>query len=144
MTTTGKVLLFGGLGVVLIGILCVVVIVILLVKAVPRMAEEADKQAAEGSSFGYKTDQRGCIDEGLKRAQEFRGIDIPSLIANQTFVQKCLGTSKKSEGFCEGVPSRFSMDRDDWMKDECRKVNLSPLATGCMAPFKAQIEYCHR
>jgi hypothetical protein len=28
------------------------------------------------------------------------------------------------------------------MQDECAKVNMSPLGTGCMAPFKAQIENC--
>ena len=144
MTTTGKVLLFGGIGIVLIGIICVVAIVIWLVNAVPRMAKEADQQAAEGRAFGLTTDQRGCVEEGLRRAREFRGVDIGSLIINQGFVDKCLGTSKKVDEFCKGVPSRFDADRDDWMKDQCQKVNMSPLGTGCMAPFKAQIEYCDR
>jgi len=107
------------------------------------MNKEVDKQSAEGRSFGRTTDQRGCIDEGLKRAREFRAIDLAAMVANQTFVQKCLGTSRKNEGFCEGVPSRFSLNRNDWMQDECQKVNMSPIGTGCMAPFKAQIEYCH-
>jgi hypothetical protein len=142
MTTTGKVLLIGGGALVLVGIICAVAIGVWLVNAGARMAKDADKQAAEGRSFGLTTDQRGCIDEGLQRAKTFRGIDIASLVANQTFVQKCLGTSKKSDGFCEDVPTRFGADRDDWMKDECKKVNMSPLGTGCMAPFKAQIEYC--
>jgi len=143
MTTTGKVLLFGGGAVILIGIICVVGIAAWLVTAGVRMTKEAERQSAEGRSFGYTTDQRGCIDEGLKRAREFRAIDLAAMVANQTFVQKCLGTSKRTSGLCEGVPGRFSRDRDDWMRDECRKVNMSPLGTGCMAPFKAQIEYCH-
>ncbi len=108
------------------------------------MTREAEKQAAEGRVFGHTTDQRGCIDEGLRRAKEFRALDIGSMVVTQTFVEKCLYSSQKVEGFCEGVPGRFSGGRDDWMKDECKKVNLSPLGTGCMAPFKAQIEYCHR
>jgi hypothetical protein len=144
MTTTGKVLLFGGGALVLVGIVCAVAIGVWLVNAGARLAKEADKQAAEGRSFGFTTDQRGCLNEGLGRAKTFRAIDIASMVANQTFVQKCLGTSKKTDGFCEGVPARFSANDDDWMKDECRKVNMSPLGTGCMAPFKAQLEYCFR
>jgi hypothetical protein len=143
MTTTGKVLLIGGGALVLIGIVCVVAIGVWLVNSGVRLAKEADQQAAEGRSFGHTTDQRGCIDEGLRRAKTFRAIDIASLVANQTFVQKCLANSKKTDGFCEGVPSRFGANDDDWMKDECKKVNMSPLGTGCMAPFKAQIEYCY-
>lgn len=142
MTTTGKVLLIGGGALVLVGIVCAVAIGVWLVKAGTRLAKEADQQAAEGRSFGHTTDQRGCLDEGLRRAKTFRGIDIASLVANQTFVQKCLGSSKKTDGFCEAVPSRFGASRDDWMKNECAKVKMSPLGTGCMAPFKAQIEYC--
>ena len=128
---------------VLVGIVCVVAVGVWLVSSGARLAKEADKQAAEGRSFGYTTEQSGCIDEGLQRAKTFRVIDIASMVANQTFVQKCLGTSKKTDGFCKGVPSRFSGDDDDWMKDQCKKVNMSPLGTGCMAPFKAQIEYCY-
>jgi len=143
MTTTGKVLLFGGVGLVLVGIVCVVAIAVWLVSAGARMTKEAEKQSAEGRSFGYTTDQRGCIDEGLRRAKDFRAIDIASMVVTQNFVGKCLYSSKKVDGFCLGVPGRFSGDRDDWMKDECKKVNLSPLGTGCMAPFKAQIEYCY-
>ena len=143
MTTTGKVLLIGGGALVLVGIVCAVAIGVWLVNSGARMAKEADKQAAEGRSFGFTTDQRGCVDEGLRRAKTFRAIDIASLVVNQTFVQKCLGTSRKTDGFCEGVPSRFSANDDDWMKSECKKVNMSPLGTGCMAPFKAQMEYCY-
>ena len=143
MTTTGKVLLIGG-GVLAVAAVCVVAVVVWLVYAGARMTKEAERQAAEGRSFGVTTDQRGCIDEGLSRAKTFRAIEIGSMVVNQTFVEKCLGTSKKTEGFCNDLPARFGGDRDDWMKDECRKVNMSPLGTGCMAPFKAQIEYCYR
>jgi len=144
MTTTGKVLLIGGGAVVLIGIVAAVAIGVWLVYAGARLAKEAEKQAAEGRSFGLTTDQRGCIDEGLNRAKEFRAIDIASMVTTQTFVEKCLSSSKKVDEFCEGVPARFSSNDDDWMKAECKKVNMSPLGTGCMAPFKAQIEYCFR
>jgi hypothetical protein len=144
MTSTGKALLIGGGIVVLGGIVCVAAIVIWLVYAGARMTKEADKQAAEGRSFGLTTDQRGCLDEGLSRAKEFRAIDIGSMVTTQTFVDKCLGSSKKIEGFCNDVPSRWGTDKDDWMKDECAKVNMSPLGSGCMAPFKAQLEYCYR
>lgn len=142
MNTTQKVILIGLGAFVLIGIVCVV-IVVWLVNAGARMNKEVDKQSAEGRSFGRTTDQRGCIDEGLKRAREFRAIDLAAMVANQNFVEKCLWTSRKNEGFCEGVPSRFGLNRNDWMQDECQKVNMSPMGTGCMAPFKAQIEYCH-
>ena len=142
MTTTGKVLLIGGGALVLIGIVCVIAVGVWLVTAGARLSKEADKQAAEGRSFGFTTDQRGCVDEGLRRAKTFRAIDIASMVANQAFVQKCLGTCKKTDGFCTAVPSRFSANNDDWMQDECAKVNMSPLGSGCMAPFKAQIEYC--
>ena len=127
----------------MIGIVCAVAIGVWLVNASVRLAKEAEKQSAEGRSFGHTTDQRGCIDEGLRRAKTFRVIDIASMVATQEFTKKCLGSSKKTDGFCEGVPSRFSANDDDWMKDECKKVNMSPLGTGCMAPFKAQMEYCY-
>jgi len=144
MTTTGKVLLFGGGGLVLIGIVGAVAVGVWLINAGARMTKEAEAQAAEGRSFGHTTDQRGCIDEGLRRAKEFRAIDIGSMVVNQTFVEKCLYSSKKTDGFCDGVPARFSAGDDDWMKGECRNVNMSPLGTGCMSPFKAQLEYCYR
>ena len=142
MTTTGKVLLIGG-ALVLIGIACVIAVGVWLFSAGARMNTEDEKQAAEGRSFGRTTDNRGCIDEGLRRAKEFRAIEIGSMVVNQTFVEKCLYSSKKTDGFCDGVPARFG-NTDDWMKDECKKVNMSPLGTGCMSPFKAQIEYCYR
>src|SRR5580765_2643113 len=126
MTTTGKVLLIGG-GVLVLGAICVVAIAVWLVYAGARLTKEAEKQAAAGRSFGLTTDQSGCIDEGLRQAHEFRAIDIGSMVANQTFVEKCLISSKKVNGFCKGVPARFSGDDDDFMKAECKKVNMSPL-----------------
>ena len=107
------------------------------------MTKEAEKQAAEGRAFGRTTDQRGCIAEGLNRAKDFRAIDVGSMVVDQAFVEKCLYSSQKVDGFCQDVPARFGGE-DNWMKEECRKVKMSPLGTGCMAPFKAQIQYCDR
>src|SRR5438045_2310842 len=124
MTTTGKVLLIGGGAVVLLGIACVIGIGVWLISAGVRLSKEANKQAAEGRSFGSTTDQRGCIDEGLRRAKTFLAIDIGAMVTNQTFVQKCLGSGRATDGFCKGVPAPFSANDDDWMKDECAKVNM--------------------
>jgi len=76
MTTTAKVLLIIG-ALVLVGIACAVAIGVWLINAGARMTKEAEKQAAEGRAFGHTTDQRGCIDEGLRRAKDFRASISP-------------------------------------------------------------------
>ena len=143
MTTTGKVLLIGGGVLVLLAVICVVAFAVWFVYTARDLNKEADAKAAEGRSYGKTTDLRGCMDEGLRRAKTMRAIDITAMVANETFVERCLGNSRAVDGFCKGVPSFWSPKDNEWANGQCEEVNMSPMGTGCTVVFKAQIKYCY-
>jgi hypothetical protein len=92
----------------------------------------------EGTEFGKTTDQRGCINEGLKRGKKIA--DITSQVGNRDFVKGCLRSSQPTSGFCDGVPSILGKLFGDWEEKQCQQISNPTVA--CKDVMKEQILFC--
>ena len=123
-------------------ILAVIVVVWSFTRSGKESSRRIDERRLEGVEFGRTTDQRGCMDEGLKRGQQLKTLDIAGSVENQFFVESCLQTSRVTPGFCDGVPSSFKNIFTDWSEKQCEKMDLP--ATICEGIVEEQIEFCER
>jgi hypothetical protein len=92
----------------------------------------------EGTEFGKTTDQRGCVNEGLKRGKKIA--DITAQVGNREFVKGCLRSSQSTAGFCDGVPSLLGKLISDWEERECEKIGTPTVA--CKDVMKETILFC--
>ncbi len=78
----------------------------------------------EGAEFGRRTDDHGCLAEGLRRHREHHGFS--DAILNNLFLSGCLDATRPTEDFCEGVPrSSEMMESIRWRLKKCTDENLS-------------------
>src|SRR5258708_6658095 len=75
----------------------------------------------EGREFGKRTDQTGCMNEGLERAKGMRALELSRNVDNQAFVEECLKSSRPIAGFCDGVPSAWKLKDNDLDREQCEK-----------------------
>jgi hypothetical protein len=142
MTATAKVLIGVGAGLVLLGIVVIVGGYFVIMHFGSRMAEKIEPAKAEGVQYGRFVEQQGCIDKGLERARSTGAMSITDGLANAEFVQECLKAARPTKDFCVGVPSFFSLDANNWTVEQCRKVGMDELKTGCIHVFKGKHEFC--
>lgn len=131
------------IGVVVIGFLVIGLIVGVLVflKITPQgrtMDERLTAMENEGTEFGKTTDQRGCIQEGLRRGKKIA--DMTTQVGNREFVKGCLRSSQSTPGFCDGVPSTLRKMFDNWEERQCERINTRTVA--CQDVMKEQILFC--
>jgi hypothetical protein len=89
-----------------------------------ELAEAARVQAEQGAVFGRDTDEAGCLEEATARYKRNRGFS--GAMATSMFVQGCWNTSRRTEGFCDGVPSPFDILRAGrWSQERARKAGLT-------------------
>ena len=135
-----RIIIVFGILAVLFVIVGVITIVSLFKKSGKESARHDDVSQQAGSEFGSTTDQRGCINEGLKRGKKLELLDFDPQIENEYFVRGCLESSRATPGFCDGVPSGFWNIFNDWDKKQCEKTNvITPICTGIL---KEQIRFC--
>ncbi len=96
----------------------------------------------EGREFGLKTDNNGCIKEGLSQTKNTPFTDINKVAVRRVFVEECLKASRPVNDFCEGVPSVLDVDEMDWRKAQCRKAEIDEIESGCLSVFDKKREYC--
>lgn len=101
-----------------------------------------DAKQAEGREFGKTTEQRGCMEEGLKRAKVVKGYNINQVMYIKGFVEECLKAGRPTQGFCSGVPSKWSLTSSDWEQKQCDKLGMDALQTGCKAVFDVKVDFC--
>jgi hypothetical protein len=128
----------------IVGAIAIVAVVVTIASWLTGTGKQASSRTAarmqEGGEFGKKTNQQGCIDEGLKRGARLGLLDFETQGANEDFVLGCLQSSSPSPGFCDGVPSGFKNIFVDWTKQKCEKVNMiRPVCTGI---YDMQIQFC--
>ncbi|MBA3633275.1 MAG: hypothetical protein H0W58_10790 [Acidobacteria bacterium] len=97
----------------------------------------------EGREFGLKTDNNGCIKEGLSQAKNTPPFtDINKRAVKRAFVEECLKASRPVNDFCEGVPSALDVNEMEWRKAQCRKAAMDEIESGCLSIFDKKREYC--
>lgn len=130
------------IGVAIVAVLTVIVVVWSFTRSGKESSRKVDERRQEGVEFGRTTDQRGCINEGLKRGQNLKIIDIAGQVENQFFVEGCLQASRATPGFCDGVPSSFKDILTDWAEKQCEKIDVP--SNICEGIIEEQIEFCER
>lgn len=84
---------------------------------------------SEGTAFGGKTDERGCLAEALRRIEGDAGFRAG--IAASMFVNACLETCETSKGFCDDVPpSSEILASGGWRAARCREAGLDATVCG--------------
>lgn len=151
ITFTKKILIMLGIG----GLSFVVLIVVFIGLAFYLSSDlESDKvfqresqaKQVEGRELGKTTDQQGCMREGLTRAKTMSTFEFKRGQINSAFVSACLESSRPAAGFCDGIPQRSftapSADYD-WITEQCDKIGMDHVKTGCIAVFQTRIKFCH-
>jgi hypothetical protein len=94
----------------------------------------------EAQDFGKKTDNQGCVDEGISRYKAEPG--FRKAISSGIFMRICLDHSKPTPGFCENVPKQMEfMKTAQWRKDQCQRVDLSR-DSNCQNLFAPIQQFC--
>lgn len=142
MSKNGKILLSVGGVLLLLIIVCGVVGKLGLDYVEKRLDESAKPDVDAGVEFAKTTDQKGCMDEGLRRAKTITFIDFSKGMSLDTFLESCLKEAKPTQDFCSGVPGRWSMKDTEWKKAECKNAGLDAEKTGCVYVFQAKYSFC--
>ncbi len=110
----------------------------------PDEQSKKDFEAAqiEGREFGLKTDNNGCIKEGLAQAKNTPFTDINTLVVKLVFVEECLKASRPVNDFCEGVPSVLDVNEMDWRREQCRKAEMDEFQSGCLGVYDKKRFFC--
>ena len=136
MTTKTKIIIIAGVASFVL--LAVIVGVIIYVATDADYARQYSAALAEGREVGKRSDQDGCLREGMARLS---GVEEPStsqLAANDAFVGECLSVSRPTSGFCQGVPT---VPYREWVADQCRRLGR---ADGiCLGVFDAKHTFCN-
>ena len=142
MSKNGKILL--GIGGVLLALIvvCGVAGKLAMDFAEKRLVEGSKPDIDAGVEFAKTTDQKGCMDEGLKRARAITLVDFGKGMSLDTFLVSCLKGAKPTQDFCVGVPGYWSMKDTEWKQAECKKAGLDEKKSGCIYVFQAKYSIC--
>jgi hypothetical protein len=103
-----------------------------------QAGENAMKQ---GTDFGKKTDNQGCLDEALSRYRQNKGFG--GAISNSLFLTNCLNESRPTSNFCDDVPRPFDFIRSaQWQIKKCEEAGLSD--PYCRQLYGQVQQYCER
>src|SRR5262245_30809916 len=114
MTKGVKIFLGVGCGLLLIGAVAVVVGIFALNYFEKKLGEGMQKYETEGREFGRKTDQQGCMTEGMRRSASIGVLDLSGAVVLSTWTDACLKASRETPNFCDGVPGFWSMKETEW------------------------------
>lgn len=135
----------GGLLLLIIGV--VVFIAVLLFSTVndPQFTAVIE----HGRAFGKTTDNQGCINEGLRRAEKLRTVSPDSIEfwAESAWTGSCLETSAENKGFCEGVPTmseefRNALKEKAYEEQMCRKTRFGQFDVNCKSVYLSKQKHC--
>lgn len=142
-TSTKIILSVGGIFVFIILIILLVVGAFTIWISNDREFENSRKDAqVKGREFGPKTDNNGCIEEGLSRVRTVTAFELKKSLVNGAFVEECLKASRPVNNFCEGVPSLWDLDERDWREAQCQKAGMDITETDCLEVFDEKRDYC--
>lgn len=132
------------LALLVVGVLCVAGLVgagvYLWKQHGPQFVAGVEQGEREGRTFGGKTDNDGCVDEGVRRYGATTA--LTDYIKDGIFVRSCLEASTETPGFCDGVPGALEFSKTiQWRKDECERHHLTE-AHQCGQLFQQVQQYC--
>jgi hypothetical protein len=115
---------------IVIGCLALVVLVGVVIAGVVGgifylgLNKEIDKTETEGVAVGRRTDQQGCLDEGLRRLRATTRAGNPiTRHISELFLNGCFQSCRETAGFCRDVPKEdafFTVRK--WAQDRCQQV----------------------
>jgi hypothetical protein len=137
-----KIVLGVGCGLLLIGAVVIVVGLVAVTYIDKRVRESTAESEQRGREYGQTTDQKGCMDEGMRKSRSIGLLDLGDGIKLSAFVDACLEASRPTQDFCHGVPSFWSLKETEWGQIECRRAGIDPDKTSCLQVTKRKHEYC--
>ena len=144
MKKGAKIALGVGCGVLLVIVVVIVLGILALNFFEKSVGESMQKYETDGREFGRGTDQQGCISEAMKRSASFGLLDLSAGMGLSAFTDACLGSSRPTSGFCDGVPSFWSMKENEWGMSLCKKAGVDPEKTACIHVTKRKHQFCSK
>ena len=87
------------------------------------LLDAGSKQYDQGVAFARQTDEQGCLDEAISRYKANRGIG--GSLGAGIFVKSCWLHSRKTPGFCAGVPRPLDVFRATrWQREQTAKAGI--------------------
>lgn len=106
----------------------------------PAVMEQGKQVMEEGESYGRRSDNEGCLLEGISRHKTADG--FTELIKANLFLRACLDASRPTPGFCEGVPGRTEFIKSaQWQIEQCKRYGLST-DRQCQQIFQQVQQFC--
>lgn len=100
-------------------------------------------------AFGKTTDNQGCIDEGLRRAEKLRAASPTSVEfwAESAWAGNCLETSEPTPDFCKGVPTmseefRNALNENVYEEQMCKKTKFGQYDIHCKSVYSSKQKFC--
>jgi hypothetical protein len=125
-------------------VVCGIVGIVVLVRVLntPESKQEYEAKLSEGREFGKTMDQAGCMKEGFARAKTMTRFEISRSVQNSAFVEGCLTSSRPTPDFCNGVPAAWKLQDNDWKQEQCERIGMDYMQTGCTSVFDAKLDVC--
>ena len=132
-----------------VGVLLVVLIVGALVAGYfvvrrygPGLVEAGQQTFNEGVEYGRRTDNEGCLNEAAARQARVEG--FTDMVRNGIFMESCLGASRPTPGFCDGVPRQLELIKSaTWQQQQCKRFGLKP-EQQCGQLFQGVQRFCEK
>lgn len=105
--------------------------------------EGISKSLDEGTAFGKTTDNSGCQTKVSEIIKPLSETDINGSVKAQYFFKGCLGTSRPSPNFCDGLPSEYAdiLNNGKAKENECQKLGFGG-SPNCRQVMKEKLDYC--
>ncbi|HEV2862675.1 MAG TPA: hypothetical protein VGX48_16795 [Pyrinomonadaceae bacterium] len=106
----------------------------------PGVMEQGKQVMEEGETYGRRSDNEGCLTEGISRHKTADG--FTELIKANLFLRACLDASRPTPGFCDGVPGRTEFIKSaQWQIEQCKSHGLST-DRQCQQIFQQVQQFC--
>ncbi len=104
------------------------------------MMENARAAGVAGDSAGALTDNAGCVANAADRSMRDSG--MTAIIGTGMYLQRCLGKSTPTPGFCNDVPAASDFTKSAaWTLARCQPTTLKSQACQLIA---SQVQaFCH-
>ena len=107
--------------------------------------EGITKKMDEGEAFGRTTDYAGCQTKVLEMIKPLNGTEINEIVKSKYFFKGCLGTSRPTANFCDGLPSAYAdiMNQHKGKEAECAKLGLTG-SNACRQVIDEKLDFCDK
>jgi hypothetical protein len=108
----------------------------------PGLLEAGQQTYNEGVEYGRRTDNEGCLHEAA--ARQARAAGFADMVRNGIFMESCLGASRPTPGFCDGVPRPIEfLKAAAWQQQQCKRFGLKP-EQQCGQLFQGVQRFCEK